>query len=240
MTPTPSRRTPTVGERPADAAVTETAVAEFLATHSDFLSRHAELLEGLRAGDSSPDGVASLVERQVVALRNRNQELRERLGVLIANARANDRIFARMRALTVALLDAEDAAGLDHALATSLVAGFDADDARCFLAGWSPRQQHAHLTGVSGAPPLAAMFGQDAPSCATYRPDEYSRVFPGATLDSPGSIALVPLPVFDAQATLAIGAADPNRFTPDLGNMFLTYLADVLGRTMKRVLGPRQ
>lgn len=238
MTPTPSRRTPTVGERPADAPVTETAVAEFLANHSDFLSRHAELLDGLRADAGSPEGVASLVERQVVALRNRNQKLRERLGVLIANARANDRIFAKMRALTVALLDAADEASLDRALATSLVAGFDADHARCFLAGWSPRHAHAHLVGVAGVPPLATLFAHAAPSCAAYRPEEYGGLFPGAALDGPGSVALVPLPVYGPQATLAIGAADPNRFTPDLGNMFLTYLADVLGRTLARVLGP--
>ena len=237
MTPTHSRQTPTVGRPPEDAALTEAAVAEFLATHSDFLSRHAELLEQL-TGDNAPDGVTSLVERQVVALRNRNAELRERLGVLITNARTNDRIFARMRALTVALMDAEDEATLDQALATSLVEGFDADHARCFLAGFSPRQVRAHLAGVAGEPPLATLFTQEAPSCAAYRPDEYSRVFPGATVDAPASIALVPLPVYGPHAALAIGAADPNRFTPDLGHMFLVYLGDVLGRTLKRVLGP--
>lgn len=240
MTSTQTRQTPTVGtaapEAAAPAAVTEAAVVEFLSTHNDFLERHAELLEQLQTGDT-PDGVASLVERQVVALRARNNDLRERLRTLIANAKANDRTFGRMRALTLALLDAADDAGLDRALAASLVAGFDADHARCFVAGWTPSADFAHLAGVKGVPPLATLFATDEPTCAAYRPEEYARVFPGAGLDAPGSIALVPLPAFGHSATLAIGAADPNRFTPGLGTMFLSYLGEVLGRTLKRVVG---
>lgn len=233
-----TRRTPTVGVAiPSDGAVTEAAVVEFLSTHNDFLERHAELLEQLQVSKTQ-DGITSLVERQVIALRARNQDLRDRLGTLIANAKANDRTFARMRALTLALLDAEDEADLDRSLAASLVANFDADHARCFVSGWTPSGEYAHLAGVKGVPPLASLFTQDAPACATYRPEEYGRVFPGARLDSPCSIALVPLPAFGGDAALAIGAADPNRFTPGLGTMFLTYLGDVLGRALKRVVGP--
>ena len=236
---TRTRQTPTVGVPPpdADAEVPEAAVVEFLTTHNDFLERHAELLEQLQMGKTS-EGVTSLVERQARALRARNQDLRERLGTLIANAKANDRIFARMRGLTVALLDVEDETGLDQALARNLVATFDADHARCFVSGWTPNGEFAHLAGVAdrkGAP-LAALFRHREPTCATYRPDEYGRVFPGAVLQSPGSIALVPLAVRGAGATLAVGAADPNRFTPAHGTMFLAYLGDVLGRTLKRVL----
>ena len=241
MTSTQTRRTPTVGPAVGaatpDGTVTEAAVVEFLSTHNDFLERHAELLEQLQVG-KTPDGITSLVERQVVALRARNKDLRERLRALVANAKANDRIFARMRALTLALLEAEDEAGLDRALATSLVANFDADHGRCFVSGWTPSGDYAHLAGVKGVPPLAALFAQDETVCAAYRPEEYGRIFPGASLDGPGSIALVPLPAFGADATLAVGAVDPNRFTPELGTMFLTYLGDVLGRTLKRVLAP--
>lgn len=236
MTSNKTRRTPTVGAA-ADGAVTEAAAVEFLSTHNDFLERHAELLEQLQVG-KTPDGVASLVERQVVALRARNQDLRERLRSLVANAKANDRTFARMRMLTLALIDAQDEAGLDRALAASLIADFDADHAMCFVAAWTPSGEYTHLAGVKGVPPLASLFSQDEPACAAYRPVEYGRVFSGANLDGPGSIALVPLPAFGADATLAVGAVDPERFTPGLGTMFLSYLGDVLGRTLKRVLDP--
>lgn len=247
MTSTQTRQTPTVGavtpaaaaaDAPApDAVVTEAAVVEFLSTHNDFLERHAELLEQLQGGDT-PEGVTSLVERQVVALRARNNDLRDRLRTLIANAKANDRTFGRMRALTLALLDATDEASLDRALAASLVADSDADHARCFVSGWTPSADFAQLAGVKGVPPLATLFAQEEPTCAAYRPEEYGRVFPGASLEEPGSIALVPLPAFGGSATLAIGAADPNRFTPGLGTMFLAYLGEVLGRTLKRIVGP--
>ena len=241
MTSTQTRQTPTVGTAPKaaapDAALTEAAVVEFLSTHDDFLERHAELLDRLQAGET-PDGVASLVERQLVALRARNSDLRDRLRTLITNAKANDRTFGRMRALTLALFDATDEASLDQALAASLVADFDADHARCFVSGWTPSADFAHLVGVKGVPPLATLFAQDEPTCGAYRPEEYARVFPGANLDGPGSIALVPLSAFGDSATLAIGAADPNRFASGLGTMFLAYLGEVLGRTLKRVVGP--
>lgn len=239
---TRTRQTPTVGTPAPDAAVAvsqaavpEEAVVEFLATHHDFLERHEELLEQLQMGQP-PEGVTSLVERQVKALQARNKELRERLGTLIANAKANDRIFTHMRALTVTLLDVEDEADLDQALARNLVAAFDADHARCFVSGWTPDAEFAHLAGVKGRPPLPSLFRHREPSCAAYRPQEYGRVFPGAALENPGSIALVPLAARGAGAALAIGAADANRFTPAHGTMFLAYLGDVLGRTLTRVL----
>ncbi len=236
MTPIGSRHTPTVGSMPGDATLTETAVAEFLATHNDFLSRHGELLEQLQLGTPS-EGVTSLVERQVTALRARNRELRERLSELVATARANETTFARVRGFTLALMDAGDEAALDRALDTHLVAEFHADHAVCFVSGWTPAGVHAHLTGVKGVPPLATLFTLTAPRCAAYRPEEYATIFQSAALEAPGSIALVPLSGFGAPATLAIGAADANRFTPDLGTIFLNYLGELLGRALTRVLG---
>ena len=236
MTFTGSRHTPTVGSMPGDAKLTEAAVAEFLANHNDFLSRHGDLLEQLHVGMPS-EGVTSLMERQVTALRARNRELRERLGELVATARANEKTFAQIRGLTLALMDADDEAALDQALGTNLLAEFQADHTVCFVSDWTPADVRSHLHGVKGVPPLATLFTLDEPRCAAYRPEEYATIFQGASLEAPGSIALVPLPAFAAPATLAIGAADADRFAPDLGTIFLRYLGELLGRTLTRVLG---
>ena len=230
-------------EAGAAGGLTDAAVAEFLANHNDFLTRHGELLEQLDIGDSA-EGVTSLVARQVTALRTRNRDLRSRLEALLANAKANDAIFARMRKLTLALMDAADEAALDAVLGTDLVAEFNADHAMCFVADWMPGGAHTHLAGVQGMPPLATLFTPGEPRCGVYRPEEYQRVFQSAggasvaSVEGLGSIALVPLPAFRGQAALAIGARDPERFTPALGTLFLSYLGDVLGRTMNRLVRP--
>lgn len=238
MTSTQSRRTPTVGDKSDSADVTEEAVVQFLNNHNDFLLRHGELLEQLEVGHPT-EGACSLIERQVTALRKHNEELRERLGTLISNARSNDRIFGRMRALTLALMDANDEDGLEKALAASLVTGFEADDARCFVADWTPKRPNRHLAGVQGEPPIKAMFQLREPACGAYRSAEYRAIFPGGALEGPCSIALVPLPASGMRATLVIGAIDPNRFTPDMGTMFLHHLGEVLGRRLQQVLGQR-
>ena len=222
-------------------ALTDAAVAEFLANHNDFLTRHGELLEQIDISNPA-EGVTSLVARQVTALRTRNRDLRGRLEALLANAKANDAIFARMRKLTLALMDTADEAALDTVLGTDLVAEFNADHAVCFVADWAPSAAHAHLAGVAGTPPLATLFTPGEPRCGVYRPEEYQRVFQSAGvasmagMESLGSIALVPLPAFHGQAALAIGARDPERFTPTLGTIFLSYLGDVLGRTVNRLI----
>ncbi|HEX2494400.1 MAG TPA: DUF484 family protein, partial [Steroidobacter sp.] len=68
--------------------VSEEAIAEYLQEHLDFFERHGALLTKLKL--SHPRGAAaiSLIERQVQALRERNQALETRLRDLIEVARA--------------------------------------------------------------------------------------------------------------------------------------------------------
>ena len=220
----------------------EAAVAEFLASNRDFLTRHPDLLSHLDVRHGI-DGAVSLLERQIAILRNRNTELSKRLNTALANARDNDRTFTQTRAFTLALMDTTDAADIDAVLAHHLVAGFDADHAVCYVRGWTPEAPLAHLAGceADAEPPLARLFDHLEPDCAVYRPEEYARLFPGAALAGPGSVALVPVrsSTEDAaaglNATLAIGAADPTYFAPDMGDIFLRYIGDALARTLTRL-----
>ena len=68
----------------------------------------------------------SLVERQVLVLREKHAALEQKLHELIENGRANDAIADRMHRLTRRLLRARDAAGVVAALETSLREDFGA------------------------------------------------------------------------------------------------------------------
>lgn len=233
----PSVGTPTPTATQEDApALDEEAVAAFLADHPDFFVRRPDVLSEVELPADSGDAI-SLLERQVIALRGRNKSLREQLTTLLENANANDRVFSRTTTFTLALMDAPDLASLDGVLTRCLVEGFDADHATCFIEGWVPPMELEHLTGVPAGepPPLPQLFDHALPLCAAHRPEEYEALFPASSLDAVGSIAIVPLRAEGLNGTLAIGSWDPQRFSPDMGKVFLLYIGDVLSRTLVRL-----
>ena len=234
----PSVGTPTPTTKPAEDAppLDDEAVAAYLADHPDFFVRRPDVLSDVELPAASGDAI-SLLERQVIALRGRNKSLREQLTTLLENADANDRVFSRTTTFTLALMDAPDLAGLDEVLARCLVDGFDADHAVCYVEGWSPPRRLDHLMGVATGepPPLPQLFDHTLPLCAAHRPEEYAALFPDSSLRAVGSIAIVPLRADGLNATLAVGSWDPQRFSPDMGKVFLLYIGDVLSRTLVRL-----
>lgn len=221
------------------------AVAEFLANDSGFFNRRPELLPELSLPAKSGT-VVSLADRQAAILRDRSREMHQRLAALIAVAKENDRTFAGMRELVLALMTANTWAQLDAVLAEHFLRGFGADHAVCCIAAdEAGQQQQASMAGLAhvaygerdGA--LGRRFDQAHPSCDAFRPSDYAAIFPTAQLAGPGSIAIVPMrPVGEQplRGVLAIGAEDPNRFTPDMGTMFLSFAGDALARTLNRLL----
>lgn len=211
----------------------EDAVADFLADNEDFLTRRPELLP---EPDSPTSGtVVPLAERQIAALRERNAALRERITVILANATENERIFGHLRTFTLALMDASCLADVSRAIGRDLVGRLDVGHAACFVEGRIDAENCPHLTGVTGPPPLPHLFAHAEPQCLAARPAEYLQLFPKAAIDAPGSLALVPLDVPGGAATLALGAKDPQRFTPDMGKLFLEFLRDVTSSALRRL-----
>ena len=244
---TVTRREPSIGSATPTAkstedapALDEDAVAAFLADHPDFFVRRPDVLSEVELPADSGDAI-SLLERQVIALRGRNKSLREQLTTLLEYADANDQVFSRTTTFTLALMDAPDLTSLDEVLARCLIEGFEADHATCYVEGWSPPTSLDHLAGVAVGepPPLPQLFDHTLPLCAAHRPEEYAALFPDSALDAVGSIAIVPLRADGLNATLAVGSWDPQRFSPDMGKVFLLYIGDVLSRTLVR-LGVRR
>ena len=92
---------------------------------------------------------------------------------------------------------------------------------------------------MAGAPPpLERLFSHPEPVCGVYRPEEYARLFGAAPGAGPSSVALVPARSNAAgglNATLAIGAADPQRFAQNRGSTFLVFLGEMMLRTLQRL-----
>lgn len=224
--------------------IDDDAVASFLAGNRDFFNRRPELLPDL-AMPTQSGTVVSLADRQAAILRDRNKQMHQRFSELIAVAEENDRTFAGMRALVLALMDAKDRDELSRVLAQHFVAGFGADDVVCYVASEglqqtdAPAKDAAKLRLVDQEKidgPLRRAFEATTPVCDAYRPSDYAAIFPAAELDGPGSIAIVPLRGEPSlRGVLAVGAKDPKRFAPEMGSVFLSFAGEALARTLLRI-----
>ena len=98
--------TNTVSKLPAQEEATPQQVADYLLGHPDFLEQHSYLLTELTVKHQSGQSI-SLVERQITALRQENQQLKQQLSTLIGNAQKNDQLLEKTKALILELLTCE-------------------------------------------------------------------------------------------------------------------------------------
>jgi len=136
--------------------IAEDQVADYLLAHPEFFERHAGVLTRLKLPHHQRGTAAiSLVERQVLVLREKHAALEKKLHELIDNGRANEAIVDRVHRLTRRLLRATDVPGLLAALEASLLEDFGASRWTMLLTGSVPANLaaagHPHLRIVPRA-----------------------------------------------------------------------------------------
>jgi uncharacterized protein YigA (DUF484 family) len=212
--------------------ITEEQVIVYLRNHPDFFQQHSHLLSELHLRHES-GGAISLVERQVAILRERNMVMRRRMTELMQTAKNNDELFAKTRTLTLELLNVASWHELNEVLATYVLTDFHADFVCCHLHGAGTTFDH--LRRHDGALPHERFVRGSYPICTTLRVEELTALFPTVHHASEGSAVLAPLTVTAPQGCLVIGSRDPRAFTPDMDTLFVTYIAEVLGRVVQRL-----
>ena len=221
------------------------SVVAWLEAHPEFFAREPELLVRLEIPHPDGEGVVSLVQRQMQALRQRRAELEANIAELVQVARDNERVNRRLHALALELM----AAGtVDDVVCATLVAMRDQFDtglvvlklidqgdgrlrARDRAGVWQRsdaaiehfveffRERRVH-SGRLGAAQLEALFGERAGEV--------------------GSVALLPLKATQNIGLLALGHPDERRFHPGKGLLFLTQLGELLSQRLAAVLAAQQ
>jgi uncharacterized protein YigA (DUF484 family) len=215
----------------------DATVAGYLRSHPDFFERMPGLISELSLPHDAGSAV-SLVERQVSILRERNIDMRKRLSELVDAANDNDTLFEKTRTLTLALVEASDPEAIDAVLATELIEGFGADCAVCYFCQPHAEASHRHLIYAEStqAVPLFQLTQGTGISCGVLRPDEFESLFAIST-EAEGSAAIVQLGHGDLLGLLAIGSKDPERFSSDMGTLFVRYIGDILARRLVVLTG---
>jgi hypothetical protein len=216
-------------------SIAEQQVGDYLLAHPEFFERHPGVLARLRLPHQRGSAAVSLVERQVLVLRDKHGALEQKLHELIENGRANDAIADRMHRLTRRLLRARDLDTTLAGLETSLREEFGASR-------WLVLLTDASLPGLSGhqnphvrvVPRGSAelkvfetFFETGRPRSGQIRDTQRDYLF-GNDAGPVGSTVLVPLGDRASLGLLAIASNDTERYLPTMSTDFLVRIGEIV------------
>jgi uncharacterized protein len=206
----------------------EQTVAAYLAVHPDFFVHNPEVLVSLRVPHAS-GGATSLIEHQVKLLRRQLDAERGRLAQLITRAREYETLSGRLHALVLQLVAAPDLEHLQARLQEALMREFSAQAVTLKLFALDPADPHPLRD------PLAAAFreflAREHALCGPLDEEKNGILF-GDQCEQVQCAALVPIRGPGCCGVLAIGAADPERFKPDMRTDMLDRLGEIVSHKL--------
>ncbi|WP_396588003.1 DUF484 family protein [Bermanella sp. R86510] len=207
----------------------EKDVAVFLKQHPDFFRKFPELAEQLDVPHET-GGAVSLVEFQSKRLRDKNNELHERLQQLVENARRNDRLFEQTRRLTLDLLDAQSIEEVEQSLQQSMSAVYGVDHACITL--FVPAMSMQTVIEVDMQHQLLQHFGRRQAICGQLSDDQMELFFHSGS--KVGSLAACLLK--NDLGIIALGHRNEDYFKSNMDTLFLDYVAEIVSRRLDILL----
>lgn len=208
-------------------------VAKYLKDHPEFFEQYAELLSGIYLPHPYGGHAIPLAERQVLGLRERSRALEGKLRELVQFGEENDTISDRVHRISLALLAAPDLAGVLQVLDTGLREDFAVPEVVLRL--W-PGQSDADRPELEPVSEEARVFADSlAGPYFTDRPMfESAEWFGGGEVLR--SFAYVALRAERPLGVLAMASPEPDRFTSDMGTLYVARLGELAGTAVRRHL----
>jgi len=213
-------------------------VADYLQNNPEFFNENLELLEKMSIPHPSGNAI-SLVSKQLELFRSRHQEMESELNDLIAIARNNDDSANKMHELTLAVLEADT---LDIA-----VANLDEVLKECFLTDFFAIKIIAEatpgtaLTDVfvnsdnEGLTHFVKELTSNHASCGRPTLAQAEFLFGIQALEIK-SAAIIPMAFLEIEGIIAIGSRDAERFSRNMGRLFLTQISEIVGTRLISLL----
>jgi uncharacterized protein len=209
-------------------------VAQYLREHPEFFEEHLDLLSGIKVKHPHGSHAIPLVERQVLTLREKSRMLEGTLKELVNFGDQNDVTSERMHGMTLAMLGARDMFSLLQTVDAHLQENFGLDASAVRL--WGSGEDSASPE-FEGASEETKSFGAalSAPHLSTQPMFETGEWFgdKGAEL---ASFAYVPLRAEKPFGLLVFASKDPQRFTPEMGTLYVQRLGELVSMSLRRFL----
>jgi len=205
-------------------------VARYLKDHPEFFEHYGELLASLHVPHPYGGHAIPLSERQVLTLREKGRALEGRLRDFVRFGAENDSIGERLHRFTLAMMSTRDLAGLLDCVQHNLREEFAVPAVALRL--WSVTPEDAELGAISKearefSDSLAAPYFAERPMCDTAA---WFDVAPEALR----SLVYIPLRAERSIGVLVLASDDPQRFSTDLGTLYLARLGELVGVALHR------
>jgi uncharacterized protein len=201
-------------------------IAVWLRTHPEFFDENADVFAAMRVPHPEGGHAISMVERQLITLREKNVQLERRVAELIGYGQHNDALADKLHRLTLALLRADSPDSTKAVVAESL--GSDYRIPFVALRQWS-----APLIDDVSIEMQAYVAGLDRAYVGSNSAYESTRWF-GVDVERLQSFAYVPLTNPEVFGVLCLASDDPKRFTPDMAVDVLTRLGNLVSAALSR------
>ena len=213
----------------------DTIVHDYLSNHPDYLLRHADLLETLELPEST---ILELQDNREGRI-SHNEQLSEHVSELFDLAKQNTMLFEKVKRFVLSVLDAENFNQIAEAISASLTKDFSAPVHRLLLFRKEPDIEAENVYFVpleEAVEVISAILDSSRPICGILRDEEKQFLFSHQS-DQVGSAAIVPLRLVDEPlGVLAIGSGSPNYYSAGMGDLFISYMGDVLVRILVKSL----
>lgn len=216
--------------------MSEDSIVQYLTQNPDFFADKDELLMSMVIPHASGKAI-SLLERQVNLLRERNNENKDNINQIIANAKANDELFEKIRKIILELLATTNLEDLAALIKKKLKNDFSASESKLvFIAEGSPQLEQQTVLPLSQIKDvLGELFSKQRSFCGSLASKQITLLFPDAN-PAIASAALIPLHLnkgIEANRALGIplliiGSTKENQFHSNLDTLFLDFIGEVL------------
>ena len=209
-------------------------IALYLKENPQFFEDYADVIAEIFVPHPHGGHAIPIAERQIVSLREKNQELEAKFRELVAYGTENDQISEKVHRSTLALFAAPDLETTLAVLYHSLKEDFGVPQVSARLWGKVPEQSYLPELAATSSEirHYADQLGQ--PYCGPVAAFESREWFEDG--DVLQSFAFLPLRTAQTFGVLALGSSDPDRFHPGMGTLYQTRLAELASVATARFL----
>lgn len=210
--------------------ISEHDIINYLQNDNDFFIRHPEQLLAINV--SNRDGkVASLINHQVNVLKDRNQQLKDKLSEMIKYAEYNEKIMTQIFELTLRLSQISHVANVTKFFCAFVKKAFDCKYIRIIVPKYDKLDSNSSVLCIENDEPFLSIFNEfirgNRPICGRLKPEKLKFIF-AKNADSIGSSVMLPIGDKAEKGILVFASEDESRFNPDMSTDLLARLAQIL------------
>lgn len=210
------------------------AIIDYLDCHPDIFAKHPELLSGLDLPHVTGKNVASLIEYQVIHLRQELDNLRNAISCMEYESGHHQKLVSKIHALALKLLVSQTPQDLYNILQRELKTYYSADSTLLLIfTGMNNIDNHSGLKFHNSSSKLRFMFlelfHRSQPLCGSLQEEHLQALF-GGNSETINSTVLLPYAGNGWEELLVLGSKTENRYCHGQELDLLAFINDIICR----------